>query len=158
MTTETLRSMIEDHELFVRENLPQDIGKIASVKEIRRSLQFQSTITAEEMRFSYKRAVPFERPSIAGSMVSAALLRKINPNYFRPYIIEPVKQKSTDIGYLFWGQGRLQNHVGRGHQLWKQPTELKENELVICCPTVPGFGFGDKLWCNNFPIPVGHKR
>jgi len=103
MATETLRSMIEDHELFVRENIPQDAGKIVSVKEIRRSLQFQSTITAEEMRFSYKRTAPFRRPSIAGSMVDAALLRKINPNYSRPYIIELVKQKSTDIGYLFLG-------------------------------------------------------
>ena len=23
---------------------------------------------------------------------------------------------------------------------------LEENDLLICCPTVPGFGLGDKLW------------
>jgi hypothetical protein len=23
---------------------------------------------------------------------------------------------------------------------------LKEDELLICCPTVPGFSLGDKLW------------
>jgi hypothetical protein len=51
MATETLRSMTEDHELFVRENIPQDAGKIVSVKEIRRSLQFRSTIAAEDAFF-----------------------------------------------------------------------------------------------------------
>src|SRR5271154_997518 len=101
MTTEALQSIIEDHELFVRENIPQDAGKIVSVKEIRRSLQFQSTITAERMPFSCKRTAPFRRPSIAGSMVDAALFCKINLNYSRPRIIEPVKQESTDIRYLF---------------------------------------------------------
>jgi hypothetical protein len=40
-------------------------------------------------------------PLIARLMVDAALLHKINPNYSRPRIIEPVKQESTDIGYLF---------------------------------------------------------
>jgi hypothetical protein len=44
MATETLRSMIEEHELFVRENLSQDAGKIVPAREIRSSLQFQSTI------------------------------------------------------------------------------------------------------------------
>lgn len=44
MAGETLRSMIEEHELFVRENLPQDAGKVVPSREIRNSLQFQSTI------------------------------------------------------------------------------------------------------------------
>ena len=95
--------MIEDHELFVRENLPQNAGKIVSFKEIRNSLEFQSTITAEGMLFSCKKTAPFRRPSITGSMVDAALLRKINPHYSRPSIIEPVKQESADIGYLLRG-------------------------------------------------------
>jgi hypothetical protein len=130
-----------------------------SFKEIRRSLEFQSTITAEGMLFSCKRTAPFRRPSITGSMVDAALLHKINPNYF-----STKHHRTGEAGVrrhrltLLGVQGRLQNHVGRGHQLWKQPTELKENELIIYHPAVPGFSFGDKLWCNNFPLPVGHKR
>jgi hypothetical protein len=34
MSTGTLRSTIEEHELFVREMLPQDAGTIASVKGV----------------------------------------------------------------------------------------------------------------------------
>jgi hypothetical protein len=26
------------------------------------------------------------------------------------------------------------------------PGEMKEEDLLICCPTVPGFGLGDKFW------------
>jgi hypothetical protein len=27
-----------------------------------------------------------------------------------------------------------------------EPVELKDGELLIRCPNVPGFSFGDKLW------------
>ena len=27
-----------------------------------------------------------------------------------------------------------------------EPVELKEGDLLICCPTVPGFSFGEKMW------------
>jgi hypothetical protein len=26
------------------------------------------------------------------------------------------------------------------------PGEMKEEDLLVCCPTVPGFGLGDKFW------------
>lgn len=44
MAAAIVQSMIDDHELFVKENLPQDVGPIVSARQIRRSLQYQSTI------------------------------------------------------------------------------------------------------------------
>jgi hypothetical protein len=102
---------------------------------------------------------PFQVSIDCRIMVDAAFFHKINPNYSRPRIIEPVKQESTDIGYLFGGGNdppttKPDNVTSNG----KEPTELNENELIICCSTIKGFSFGDKLWCNISPFLSDMKR
>jgi hypothetical protein len=77
----------------------------------------------------------------------------MNPNYSRPCIIEAAKQNSLD-SILFGGDDSSTNKTNKITSSGKEPTELEEHELIICCPTIPGFSFGDKLWCNNFPLPL----
>jgi hypothetical protein len=98
---------------------------------------------------------PFQAFVDCRIMVDAAFFHKINPNYSRPRIIEPVKQESIDLDHFFWGtkdDSKTKQDEVTSNGL--EPAELKENELVICCPTVPGFSFGDKLWCNIVPFPL----
>ena len=35
----------------------------------------------------------------------------------------------------------------------KKPSELQEDELLTCCPTVPGFSFSDRLW-RKLSVPL----
>jgi hypothetical protein len=84
-------------------------------------------------------------------MVDAAFFYKINPNYSRSCIIEPAKQNLLD-SILFGGDDSSINKTDKIISSGKEPTKLEEHELIICCPTVPGFSFSDKLWCNNFPL------
>ena len=96
---------------------------------------------------------PFQISIDSRIMVDAAFFRKMNPNYSRPCIIEPAKQDSLD-SILFGGNDNSTNKTDKIISSGKEPTELEEHELIIYCPTVPGFSFGDKLWCNTFPLPL----
>ena len=88
-------------------------------------------------------------------MIDAAFFHKMNLNYSQPCIIEPAKQNSLNDTYiLFRGDDNSTNKRDKITSSKKEPTELEEHELIICCPTVPGFSFGDKLWCNTFPLPL----
>ena len=79
-------------------------------------------------------------------MLDAAFFRKMNPNYTRPQPNELVKKKTDNEGYFeispeSSSEGSLDRIKGNG----VEPTEIVEKDLLICCPTVPGFGLGDKL-------------
>jgi hypothetical protein len=88
-------------------------------------------------------------------MVDAVFFRKMNPNYSRPRIIESAKQDSSNITYIrLGGEDNSTNKTDKITSSGKEPTELEEHELIICCPTVPGFSFSDKLWCNTLPLPL----
>jgi hypothetical protein len=55
-------------------------------------------------------------------------------------------KESIDLGYFFRGSSdnliiKPDNVTNTG----KEPTELKEGELIIYCPTIKGFSFSDKL-------------
>jgi hypothetical protein len=84
-------------------------------------------------------------------MVNAAFFHKMNSNYSRPYIIKPAKQNSLN-NILFGGDDSSINKIDKIISSEKEPTELEEYKLIICCLTIPGFNFGNKLWYNNFPL------
>lgn len=78
-------------------------------------------------------------------IVDITFFYKSNSNYSRPRIIEPVKG-SIDLEYLLKGGSnnliiKPDNVINTG----KEPTELKEDELIIYYPTIKDFSFGDKL-------------
>jgi hypothetical protein len=64
-------------------------------------------------------------------VIDAAFFQELNPNNSRPRITEPI---GTDL--------ILDNSL--------EALVLTEDELLICCPTVPGFSLGDKLWRELF--------
>jgi hypothetical protein len=86
-------------------------------------------------------------------MVNAAFFHKINPNYSRPRIIEPAKQDSLN-NILLKGDDNSINKIDKITSSGKEPTELEEHKLIICCPIIPGFSFGNKLWRNTFPLSL----
>jgi len=80
-------------------------------------------------------------------MLDAAFFRKMNPNYIRPQPNELVKKKTGNDLYIEFSsesssEGSLDRIKGNG----VEPANIEEKDLLICCPTVPGFGLGDKLW------------
>lgn len=80
-------------------------------------------------------------------MLDAAFFRKMNPNYTRPQPHELVRKKMNNDGFFdafseSSSEGNLDQIKGNG----MEPTKLEENDLLICCPTVTGFGLGDKMW------------
>ena len=85
-------------------------------------------------------------------MVNTAFFRKMNPNYPQPRVIKLAKQDpSLNISTFF---GFEDNSISKANKITsggKEPTQLEEHELIICCLTVPGFSLGDKLWRNAFP-------
>jgi hypothetical protein len=77
-------------------------------------------------------------------MIDAAFFREINPNSgSRPRVTEP-----ADMEWV-WHSSSESSNGPPSRQVKSvgiEPVELKDDELLICCPTVPGFSFGDKLW------------
>ena len=76
-------------------------------------------------------------------MVDAMFFREINPNYTRPHGIETRKPESS---LLDMRKKESTLSTVTVTSIPRKASELKEEELLICCPTVPGFSFGDKLW------------
>jgi hypothetical protein len=63
---------------------------------------------------------------------------KMNPNYSRP---------RTDLDVTRPNQpppGWSTRTVVKSNGI--EPAELTEDDLLICCPTVLGFSFGEKIW------------
>jgi hypothetical protein len=109
-------------------------------------------------------------------MVDAAFFRKMNPNYFRPMVID------LDGGFDFWegftycvssddsssdtpsdeGLSDASSSLASSDTSFDlatdgtapdpsennivEPAHITEEDFLICCPTVPGFSFSDKLW------------
>lgn len=80
-------------------------------------------------------------------ILDAAFFRKMNPNYTRPQPIELIKKKTDSDGWAEMfsessNEGSFDRIKGNG----VEPTDIEEKDLLICCPTVPGFGLEHKLW------------
>lgn len=81
-------------------------------------------------------------------MIDGAFFRKINPNHSRPQINEPanIKSGTSAIDVDLFSEISSEPPPDQVKSNGMEPTEMKENELLIYCLTVPGFSFGDKLW------------
>ncbi len=101
-------------------------------------------------------------------MVDAACFRKMNPNYFRPTVIdfdhgidlsaylEPFDYASSDEASS--GASSDSASIATSFELASETSpdqpegsvveqaETTDEYLLICCPTVPGFSLKDKLW------------
>lgn len=93
---------------------------------------------------------PVQKSINSRVMIDAAFFQEINPNSSsRPRVTVP-----ADMEWVWGSSGEwhLSSEFSSGppsrqvKSIGIEPVELKEDELLICCPTVPGFSFGDKLW------------
>jgi hypothetical protein len=76
-------------------------------------------------------------------MVDASLFQKLNPNYTRPDVTEPEDTEAFDLS--FWTSRGVESEPTNLIQSYdKGPAEMKEDDFLICCPTVLGFSFIDK--------------
>jgi hypothetical protein len=79
-------------------------------------------------------------------IIDPAFFRKINPNYSRPQVSEKRERKSA---LFVFGEDDSTKRIDEVTSNGKKPTELTNDELLICCPTVASFSLDDKLWCNE---------
>jgi hypothetical protein len=94
-------------------------------------------------------------------MVDAAFFRKTNPNYFRSTALDfgdatdlfkyavPLYDISVDNASesSFGEASNVTSFELVGETpLNQEQAEIADENLIICCPTVPGFSFKDKLW------------
>jgi hypothetical protein len=80
-------------------------------------------------------------------MVDAAFFRKINPNYSRPRVSEVEDTKSENYGYFDLFEIISDAPISRQIKNTDlDPTEMGDRDLLICCPTAPGFSLEDKIW------------
>jgi len=79
-------------------------------------------------------------------MIDPAFFRKINPNYSRPQVSEKRETKSS---LIVFSDDDSTKRMGEVTSNGRKPTELTNDELLICCPTVAGFSLDDMLWCNE---------
>lgn len=80
-------------------------------------------------------------------MLDAAFFRKMNPNYTRPQPDELVKRKTDDNGFFeIFPEPTSERTFDQIKDNGVEPTKIEEYDLLLCYPSVPEFGLGDKLW------------
>lgn len=77
-------------------------------------------------------------------MVDAAFFRENNPNYVRPRISGLTEEKSLNYG---WFSLVPENEVKSNGA---EPSKMKEDDLLLCSPTVRRWSFGNNLWRDFF--------
>jgi hypothetical protein len=97
--------------------------------------------------FYMRKEQPIKAPINSRVMIDAVYFQEANPNYTRPRISESGRQGSSDIaGILFWGDERSTNRSDQVKSNGRDPVEMKEDDLILCSPTVSGFSYSNKLW------------
>lgn len=86
---------------------------------------------------------PFQVSVDSRVMIDAKFFHKINPNYTRPRVVGSKNAKSNIFSFDGDDSTAHAEGVTSNGKKW---SELEEDELLIYCPTVPGFSLGDKLW------------
>jgi hypothetical protein len=81
-------------------------------------------------------------------MIDAAFFQNMNPNYSKS------KANEDDAGpiSLFSLLRPFQWQPEQVRSTGLDPTDLTEDDLLICCPTVRGFSFSNKLWGETYPL------
>ncbi|PMD21103.1 P-loop containing nucleoside triphosphate hydrolase protein [Hyaloscypha hepaticicola] len=73
---------------------------------------------------------------------------KMNPNYSRPRTdLDVTRPNQLPPG---WSSCTVVKSNGI------EPAELTEDDLLICCPTVLGFSFGEKIWAEFAVADIEH--
>jgi hypothetical protein len=89
-------------------------------------------------------------------MIDPDFFWKMNPNYSRPRTDLDVTRPNRS------GQPPLPGYTPPQHVVKSdgvEAAELTDDDLLICCPTVLGFSFGEKQWGESISCitPVGYQ-
>jgi hypothetical protein len=87
-------------------------------------------------------------------MIDADFFWKMNPNYSRPRTDLAGTRPGNSLSVVYIGGPPPQppgspprDHVKSNDV---ELDDLTEDDFLVCCPTVLGFSFGDKLWGTSF--------
>ena len=98
---------------------------------------------------------PVKFPVNSRIMIDAALFRELNPSYSRPRVTESEDTEgSIDLSY-WTDRGYEIEPAEPADQIQsydKGLGEMKEDDFLICCPTVLGFSFNNKIWGEILPL------
>ena len=86
-------------------------------------------------------------------VVDAEQFRRSNPSYPRLFT-----QNSSSTIYFDLLSGTNKADSDRVKSSGVSPGDLKEDDLLICAPTVLAFSLGDKFWGEDFPSPIHPYR
>jgi hypothetical protein len=88
-------------------------------------------------------------------MIDADFFWKMNPNYSRPRTdLAGTRPPGNSLSVVYVG-GPPSPPPGSREQVKSDGVELDdltEGDFLVCCPTVLGFSFGDKLWGESRPL------
>lgn len=97
--------------------------------------------------FYMRKGQPIKVPVNSRVMIDAVYFQEANPNHTGPRISELGERDSTDIGGIsFWSGDELDNQSNQVKSNGTDPAEMKEEDLILCSPTVPGFSYANKMW------------
>lgn len=124
---------------------------------VKRGRRFVSLLGVHHLQyhgnaFFMEKGEVVEVPVKSRIMVDAAFFRENNPNYVRPRISGLTEKKSLDNGWFSFVFDDEVKSNGRA------PSEMKEDDLLLCSPTVRGWSFGNKLWREFFSLDTGRMR
>ncbi len=92
--------------------------------------------------FFIKEGKPVRVPVDSRVLINAAFFEEINPNNSRPRVNEPGQMPWAPLVSSASSNGPSRRQV---KSISIEPADLQEDELLICCPTVPGLSLGNKL-------------
>ncbi|KAH6675957.1 hypothetical protein B0J14DRAFT_478246, partial [Halenospora varia] len=97
------------------------------------------------MAFQMKKGMPVMISIDSRIIIDAAFFRQINPNYTRPSITSAANYRSDNSGWVIIGD--LSDSPADKDKIKSvDHDELKEDDFLLCSPTVLGFSLEDKLW------------
>ena len=80
-------------------------------------------------------------------MIDASLFQKSNLNYPRLQVKKSADLNDTFTIDLLWdGGSTTQSDPHQVKSNGMKPSEMKDNNLLTCCPTLLGFSLDDKFW------------
>jgi hypothetical protein len=95
---------------------------------------------------------PVRVPINSRVMIDATFFQEINPNSgSRPRVTKPQWVKNSSGEWYISSESLSGLPSLYVKSIGLEPIELKEDELLICCPTIPRFSLGDKLWGEILP-------
>ena len=88
----------------------------------------------------YKRNGELVEVRIDGRIMVDTAFRKIHPHHFKSTVLDTNDVK--DITRCF----KISGNVRQPNSVVVEPADMVHENLLICCPTMPGFSFKHDLW------------